>query len=101
MIFVIDAARRNWSPHFLRWFNVKNNPAHRDRKAMAESQDKGAAGGSRTDEELRHALARAVEDAERVISGSTLPLPFDADGAAADEAEDAEGVEEAETPFVM
>jgi hypothetical protein len=65
---------------------------------MAELQDKGATGGSRTDEELRNALARAVEDAERVIGGSTLPLPFDADGAAVDEAE---GVEEAETPFVM
>ena len=68
---------------------------------MAEPQDKGAAGGSRTDEELRSALRRAVEDAERVIGGSTLPLPFDADGAAVEEVEETEGVEEAETPFVM
>ncbi len=68
---------------------------------MEESQDKGAAGGSRTDEELRYALARAVEDAERVIGGSTLPLPFDADGVAVEEADETEGVEEAETPFVM
>jgi hypothetical protein len=68
---------------------------------MEEPQDKGAAGGSRTDEELRNALQRAVEDAERVIGGSTLPLPFDADGAAVEEADEAEGVEEAETPFVM
>ena len=72
---------------------------------MAEPQDKGAAGGSRTDEELRSALARAVEDAERVIGGSTLPLPFDADGAAVeeveetDEAGEAEGVEEAADAF--
>lgn len=68
---------------------------------MEERQDKGAAGGSRTDEELRSALRRAVEDAERVIGGSTLPLPFDADAAAVEEADEAEGVEEAETPFVM
>ena len=68
---------------------------------MEEPQDKGAAGGSRTDEELRNALQRAVEDAERVIGGSTLPLPFDADGAAVEEADEAEGVEEAETTFVM
>jgi len=68
---------------------------------MAEPRDKGAAGGSRTDEELRSALQRAVEDAERVIGGSTLPLPFDGDGAAVEEAGEAEGVEEAETPFVM
>lgn len=66
---------------------------------MAEPQDKDAAGGSRTDEELRNALARAVEDAERVIGGSTLPLPFDADGSAAED--EADGVEEAETTFVM
>lgn len=66
---------------------------------MEESQDKGAAGGSRTDEELRNALARAVEDAERVIGGSTLPLPFDADGSVAED--EADGVEEAETTFVM
>jgi hypothetical protein len=69
---------------------------------MAEPQDKGAAGGSRTDEELRNALQRAVEDAERVIGGSSLPLPFDADVAAVEETvEEADGVEEAETPFVM
>lgn len=69
---------------------------------MEEPQDKGAAGGSRTDEELRNALQRAVEDAERVIGGSTLPLPFDADGAAVEETvEETDGVEEAETPFVM
>lgn len=69
---------------------------------MEEPQDKGAAGGSRTDEELRNALARAVEDAERVIGGSTLPLPFDADGTAVEETvEETDGVEEAETPFVM
>jgi hypothetical protein len=85
-----------------RRFDVKNNPAHRDRKAMAEPQDKGAAGGSHTDEELRNALRRAVEDAERVIGGSTLPLPFDADGAAVEETvEEVDGVEEAETTFVM
>lgn len=65
---------------------------------MEERQDKGAAGGSRTDEELRSALARAVEDAERVIGGSTLPLPFDAEGATVEETD---GVEEAETTFVM
>ena len=69
---------------------------------MAEPQDKGAAGGSRTDEELRNALQRAVEDAERVIGGSTLPLPFDAEGAAVEETvEETDGVEEAETTFVM
>jgi hypothetical protein len=69
---------------------------------MAEPQDKDAAGGSRTDEELRNALARAVEDAERVIGGSTLPLPFDAAGAAVEETvEETDGVEEAETPYVM
>jgi hypothetical protein len=69
---------------------------------MAEPQDKGEAGGSRTDEELRNALARAVEDAERVIGGSTLPLPFDAEGAAVEETvEEADGVEEAETTFIM
>ena len=69
---------------------------------MAEPQDKGAAGGSRTDEELRNALQRAVEDAERVIGGSTLPLPFDAEGAAVEETVvEADGVEEAETTFVM
>ena len=66
---------------------------------MAEPQDKGAAGGSRTDEELRNALQRAVEDAERVIGGSTLPLPFDADGAAVEEVEETEGVEEAADAF--
>ena len=67
---------------------------------MAEPQDKGAAGGSRTDEELRNALRRAVEDAERVIGGSTLPLPFDADGAAVEETvEEADGVEEAADDF--
>ena len=81
---------------------MKNNPAHRDKKAMAEPRDKGAAGGSRTDEELRNALRRAVEDAERVIGGSTLPLPFDAEGAAVEETvEETDGVEEAETTFVM
>jgi len=68
---------------------------------MAEPQDKGAAGGSRTDEELRNALQRAVEDAERVIGGSTLPLPFNAEGAAVEAVEEADGVEEAETTFVM
>lgn len=69
---------------------------------MAEPQDKDAAGGSRTDEELRNALQRAVEDAERVIGGSTLPLPFDAEGAAVEETvEEANGVEEADTTFVM
>jgi hypothetical protein len=69
---------------------------------MEEPQDKGAAGGSRTDEELRSALRRAVEDAERVIGGSTLPLPFDAEGATVEETvEETDGVEEAETTFVM
>lgn len=64
---------------------------------MAEPQDEDAAGGSRTDEELRNALRRAVEDAERVIGGSTLPLPFDADGAAVED--EADGVEEAADAF--
>jgi hypothetical protein len=64
---------------------------------MAEPQEKGAAGGSRTDEEQRNALQRAVADAERVIGGSTLPLPFDADGSAAEDG--ADGVEEAADAF--
>ena len=54
---------------------------------MAERQDEGAAGGSREDEELRNALARAVEDAERVIGGWTLPPPFRGHGPAGAEGE--------------
>jgi hypothetical protein len=68
---------------------------------MEESQGKGERSRGRSDEELRHALARAVEDAERVIGAGTPLLPFDSD-ADGDSAVDEDGsVPEAETGFVM
>lgn len=68
---------------------------------MQQRQGKSSS-GVRTDEELKTALERAVADAERVISGSTLPLPFDGDESVVDDSdESAEEVPEVETSFFM
>ena len=101
MSFVKDGSRQNWSPRFRRWFTVKNNPTHRDKKTMEEPQDKGERARGRSDEELRHALARAVRDAEKVIGGATPLLPFDSDAGEDGAVDEVESVPEAETGFVM
>jgi hypothetical protein len=101
MSFVKDGSRRNWSPRFRRWFTVKNNPTHRDKKTMEESQDKSERARGRSDEELRHALARAVRDAEKVIGAGTPLLPFESDADEDGAVDEVESVPEAETGFVM
>ena len=69
---------------------------------MEESRDKGERSCGSSDEELRHALARAVRDAEKVIGSAAPLLPFDSYAAVDDTGgEDGSAPPEAETGFVM